>query len=257
MDRADSLAIFAEVAERGSFAEAARRLGRSPAAVTRAIAELESAARRPAAQPHHPRGQPDRGGTAVAGRRQARARRSRRDRAGRRRRRARRRAASCASPRRSCSGGCTSRRWCRVPRPLSRRVGGADAARSSGRSGRGGLRRRGTHRRAGGELGDRHPRRRDAPGRGRVAGLSGAPRHAAGAGRCLPRIRSSRSPGCLAPSAGPFATGGEIERCDQAAAHREHRGGGGRCGADGFRHHARAGLPGRRGYRPRHIACGC
>jgi DNA-binding transcriptional LysR family regulator len=41
MDRAESLAIFAEVAERGSFAEAARRRGRSPAAVTRDIAELE------------------------------------------------------------------------------------------------------------------------------------------------------------------------------------------------------------------------
>jgi DNA-binding transcriptional LysR family regulator len=42
MDRADSLAVFAEVVEHGSFAEAARRLGRSPAAVTRAIAELET-----------------------------------------------------------------------------------------------------------------------------------------------------------------------------------------------------------------------
>jgi DNA-binding transcriptional LysR family regulator len=42
MDRADGLAIFAEVAEQGSFAAAARRLGRSPAAVTRGIAELET-----------------------------------------------------------------------------------------------------------------------------------------------------------------------------------------------------------------------
>ena len=42
MDRIDAVAAFAEVAERGSFAEAARRLGRSPAAVTRAIAELEA-----------------------------------------------------------------------------------------------------------------------------------------------------------------------------------------------------------------------
>jgi DNA-binding transcriptional LysR family regulator len=42
MDRADSLAMFAEVAEHGSFAEAARRLGRSPAAVTRGIADLET-----------------------------------------------------------------------------------------------------------------------------------------------------------------------------------------------------------------------
>jgi DNA-binding transcriptional LysR family regulator len=42
MDRIDAVAVFAQVAERGSFAEAARRLGRSPAAVTRAIAELEA-----------------------------------------------------------------------------------------------------------------------------------------------------------------------------------------------------------------------
>jgi len=42
MDRAESLAIFVEVAELGSFAEAARRLGRSPAGVTRGIAELET-----------------------------------------------------------------------------------------------------------------------------------------------------------------------------------------------------------------------
>jgi DNA-binding transcriptional LysR family regulator len=42
MDRADGIAIFVAVANHGSFAEAARRLGRSPAAVTRAVAELES-----------------------------------------------------------------------------------------------------------------------------------------------------------------------------------------------------------------------
>jgi DNA-binding transcriptional LysR family regulator len=42
MDRVDSIAVFAKVAERGSFAEAARRLQRSPAAVTRAVAELEA-----------------------------------------------------------------------------------------------------------------------------------------------------------------------------------------------------------------------
>ena len=42
MDRVDSIAVFAEVAERGSFAEAARRLNRSPAAITRAVAELEA-----------------------------------------------------------------------------------------------------------------------------------------------------------------------------------------------------------------------
>jgi DNA-binding transcriptional LysR family regulator len=42
MDRTDGIAVFVEVADHGSFAEAARRLGRSPAAVTRAVAELEA-----------------------------------------------------------------------------------------------------------------------------------------------------------------------------------------------------------------------
>lgn len=42
MDRIDGVTIFIEVAERGSFADAARRLGRSPTAVTRAVAELEA-----------------------------------------------------------------------------------------------------------------------------------------------------------------------------------------------------------------------
>src|ERR1051326_7968766 len=42
MDRIESIAVFAAVAERGSFAKAARHLNRSPAAVTRAVAELEA-----------------------------------------------------------------------------------------------------------------------------------------------------------------------------------------------------------------------
>src|SRR5712692_4327818 len=42
MDRIESVAIFVEVAERRSFATAARRLARSPAAVTRAVGELET-----------------------------------------------------------------------------------------------------------------------------------------------------------------------------------------------------------------------
>jgi DNA-binding transcriptional LysR family regulator len=42
MDRIESLAVFVEVAEHASFAEAARRLNRSPPAVTRAVAELEA-----------------------------------------------------------------------------------------------------------------------------------------------------------------------------------------------------------------------
>ena len=42
MDRIGSVAVFVEVAERRSFAEAGRRLGRSPTAITRAIGELEA-----------------------------------------------------------------------------------------------------------------------------------------------------------------------------------------------------------------------
>ena len=42
MDRTDAIAVFIAVADHGSFAEAARRLGRSPASVTRAVADLES-----------------------------------------------------------------------------------------------------------------------------------------------------------------------------------------------------------------------
>src|SRR5437764_13448816 len=41
MDRVDELTIFVAVAENGSFIAAARRLGRSPAAVTRAVSALE------------------------------------------------------------------------------------------------------------------------------------------------------------------------------------------------------------------------
>jgi DNA-binding transcriptional LysR family regulator len=42
MDRIYSVAVFAEVAERGSFSGAAKHLNRSAAAVTRAVAELET-----------------------------------------------------------------------------------------------------------------------------------------------------------------------------------------------------------------------
>jgi DNA-binding transcriptional LysR family regulator len=42
MDRIDSVAAFIDVAEQRSFAAAARRLRRSPAAVTRAVGELEA-----------------------------------------------------------------------------------------------------------------------------------------------------------------------------------------------------------------------
>jgi DNA-binding transcriptional LysR family regulator len=41
MDRAEAMAVFVQVAEQRSFAAAARRLKRSPAAVTRVIGELE------------------------------------------------------------------------------------------------------------------------------------------------------------------------------------------------------------------------
>ena len=42
MDRLGTLAIFVEVAEQASFVKAASRLGRSPAAVSRAVAALEA-----------------------------------------------------------------------------------------------------------------------------------------------------------------------------------------------------------------------
>jgi DNA-binding transcriptional LysR family regulator len=42
MDRIEDISVFIEVAERGSFAAAARRLNRSPTAVTRAVADLEA-----------------------------------------------------------------------------------------------------------------------------------------------------------------------------------------------------------------------
>jgi DNA-binding transcriptional LysR family regulator len=42
MDRADSIEVFIEVAGQGSFVKAGRRLGRSPTAVTRAVADLEA-----------------------------------------------------------------------------------------------------------------------------------------------------------------------------------------------------------------------
>jgi DNA-binding transcriptional LysR family regulator len=42
MDRLDNLALFVAVAERGGFASAARKFGRSPAAISRAVAELEA-----------------------------------------------------------------------------------------------------------------------------------------------------------------------------------------------------------------------
>jgi DNA-binding transcriptional LysR family regulator len=42
MDRIEDIAVFIEVAERRSFAVAARRLNRSPTAVTRAVADLEA-----------------------------------------------------------------------------------------------------------------------------------------------------------------------------------------------------------------------
>ena len=42
MDRIESVAVFVEVAEHRSFVAAARRLKRSPTAVTRAVGELET-----------------------------------------------------------------------------------------------------------------------------------------------------------------------------------------------------------------------
>ena len=44
MDRLEAMSIFVAVVEAGSLAAAARRLGRSPASVTRAVATLEAGA---------------------------------------------------------------------------------------------------------------------------------------------------------------------------------------------------------------------
>ncbi|WP_163362507.1 LysR family transcriptional regulator, partial [Escherichia coli] len=41
MDHLTALTVFRQVVERGSFAEASRRLGLSPAAISKNIAELE------------------------------------------------------------------------------------------------------------------------------------------------------------------------------------------------------------------------
>ena len=54
MDRSEEWRVFVAVAGRRSFVEAARALGRSPQAITRAVAALEAAARHAPAQPHHP-----------------------------------------------------------------------------------------------------------------------------------------------------------------------------------------------------------
>ena len=45
MDRTDAIAVFIAVADHGSFAAAARRLGRSPASVTRAVSTTEAGQR--------------------------------------------------------------------------------------------------------------------------------------------------------------------------------------------------------------------
>ena len=42
MDRIEDIEVFVEVAGQGSFTVAARRLNRSPEAVTRAVADLEA-----------------------------------------------------------------------------------------------------------------------------------------------------------------------------------------------------------------------
>ena len=118
----------------------------------------------------------------------------------------------------------------RVSGSFSRRVGGAHAARSAGRSGGGGPRRGGAHRRAGGKLGGRDPRRRGASHRRRRPGLSGATWHAAHArgSRCARDNRILRHLGRRA--LGVRRRGRRNERCYKAAAGRDHGGGRGRRG---------------------------
>jgi len=109
MDRLDGIVLFAEVADRRSFAQAARRLGRSPAAVTRAIGELETRLGvRLLNRTTRAVSLTEAGERFLAGARRVLADLDEIERAAARRRALPcGRAASCASRRRSCSAACT------------------------------------------------------------------------------------------------------------------------------------------------------
>ena len=205
--------------------------GVRPAAVTACGWRARSAAGRAASQPHHARGERHRGGRAVSGRRPPRARRSRRDRTGSGRRGHRaawRIARHRADPVRTPACGADRDR---ISRPFSRGVGGAHPARSAGRSGGGGTRRRGAHRRAGGKLGGRDPRRcgaLDSWSHRRTIWSNTGHRRCR---RISAHMPSSRSPALPASSAGCFASeAGEASVAHQAAAGRDDGRGCARCG---------------------------
>ena len=110
MDRIDSVAVFAEVAERGSFAGAAQHLNRSPAAVTRAVAELEARLGvRLLNRTTRAVSVTEAGQRFLAGARRVLADLAEIEQAAAGQ--GRRRAANCASPRRSCSAAVTCCRW--------------------------------------------------------------------------------------------------------------------------------------------------
>ena len=244
MDRIDSVAVFAEVAERGSFADAARRLNRSPAAVTRAVAELEARLGvRLLNRTTRAVSVTEPGQRFLAG--------------------ARRVLADLAEIEQAAIGqGSAPRGELRVTAPIvfgrrhvlplvtdflaqypevSVRL---DAARPAGRSGRGRARCRDPHRRAGRHLGDRDPRRRAAARRGRGARLSEAARPAEDAGAISPahdviafagmdRIERWRFAGGVEAPIKPRLIVNTAEAAIDAA-------------VVGIRHHPRAELPGRR-----------
>ena len=243
MDRIDNVAVFAEVAERGSFAEAARHLNRSPAAVTRAVAELEARLGvRLLNRTTRAVSVTEPGQRFLAG--------------------ARRVLADLTEIEQAAIGqGSAPRGELRLTAPIvfgrrhvlplvtdflaefpevSVRL---TLARPAGRSGRGGPRRRDPDRGAGRYIGDRDAGRGAAADRGRRARLPQAPRPAEDAARaCRPRhhrvLRHGRHRA--------LAFCRRRRGADQAAADRQHRGGRDRCGGRGLRHHPRAELSGGR-----------
>ena len=196
------MAVFAEVAERGSFADAARHLNRSAAAVTRAVAELEARLGvRLLNRTTRAVSVTEAGQRFLAG--------------------ARRVLADLAEIEQAAIGqGSAPRGELRVTAPIvfgrrhvlplvteflgaiSRGERAARVARPAGRSGRGRARCRDPHRRAGRQLGDRGPRRRAAA----RSWSRRRPISSAAAGRrrraISPATTSSRSPASTASSAG-------------------------------------------------------
>ena len=244
MDRIDNVAVFAEVAERGSFADAARHLNRSPAAVTRAVAELEARLGvRLLNRTTRAVSVTEPGQRFLAGARRVLADLDR-DRAGRDR--AGQRAARRTAPHRAdrvrpaaCAAAGDG-----FPRAISR--GERAACRCS--TGRSIWSRRGSTPRSASARLPTPRRSRRASAR---CGGSPSPRPPISNGAAAPK-----SPRDLAAHDTIAFSGmdgierwrfaGGVEARDQAAADRQHGGGRDRCGGFGIRHHPRAELSGRR-----------